>query len=72
MVLAFNDGGREFHTEDIMMSLTRQIPLSKSQAETIDALRAWLTEGRVQSASYLEALDARRHFVNPGIPETAQ
>jgi hypothetical protein len=72
MVLAFNEDGREFGTEDIMVSLKRQIPLSRSQAETIDALRAWLTEGRAQSASYLEARDARRHFVNPGIPGAPQ
>jgi ATP-dependent 26S proteasome regulatory subunit len=47
----FSDGGREFSTEDILYALSRQVPLSVSQRETIEALRAWLREGRAQSAS---------------------
>jgi hypothetical protein len=50
MYVAFSDG-REFTTEDVSLSLQKQVPLSVSQRETIGALRAWLSEGRAQSAS---------------------
>ncbi len=43
--------GREITTEDISQALQRQVPLSVSQRETVQALRAWLEEGRAQSAS---------------------
>jgi AAA+ superfamily predicted ATPase len=43
--------GRELTTEDVSAALRRQVPLSVSQRETISALRAWLREGRAQSAS---------------------
>ena len=49
----FADGGREFTTQDILGALTRLVPLSVSQRENVEALRAWLREGRAQSASYL-------------------
>ena len=62
MYLGFN-AGREFSTEDILTSLTRQVPLSVSQRETIQALRSWLHEGRAQSASFRELVDAERQFV---------
>jgi SpoVK/Ycf46/Vps4 family AAA+-type ATPase len=56
-------GGREFTTEDVAAALRRQVPLSVSQRETIEALRAWLKEGRAQSASVPEAREAERSFV---------
>ena len=51
MYLGFNDQEREFTTQDILQALQRQVPLSVSQRETVDALRAWLVEGRASSAS---------------------
>jgi AAA+ superfamily predicted ATPase len=50
MYVGFN-AGREFTTEDVSAALKRQVPLSVSQRETIDALREWLQAGRAQSAS---------------------
>ncbi|MDF2568819.1 MAG: ftsH 4 [Sporomusa sp.] len=52
MYLAFSDNMREITTEDIVLSLKRQVPLSVSQRENIQYLRQWLQEGRAQSASY--------------------
>ena len=62
MYLAFNER-REFKTEDISVALRRQVPLSVSQRETIGALRAWLREGRAQSASFVETREAEEQFV---------
>jgi AAA+ superfamily predicted ATPase len=45
------DSGREFTTADITAAIARTVPLSVSQRETIDALRAWLQSGRAVSAS---------------------
>lgn len=50
MYQGFN-AGREFTTDDIASALKRQVPLSVSQREIIDALRNWLHDGRAQSAS---------------------
>ncbi len=55
--------GREFTTDDVSAALKRQVPLSVSQRETIGALRAWLKEGRAQSASFQEAHEAEQQFV---------
>src|SRR4051794_36511162 len=55
--------GREFTTDDVSAALKRQVPLSVSQRETIGALRAWLKEGRAQSASFQEAQEAEQQFV---------
>ncbi len=66
MYVAFS-GQREFTTEDIVDALSRQVPLSVSQRETIDSLRGWLREGRAQSASFQEVVEAERHFVAPPI-----
>lgn len=52
MYLAFSDHMREITTDDIVLSLKRQVPLSVSQRENIQYLRQWLQEGRAQSASY--------------------
>ena len=63
MYIGFNDGPREFTTEDISNALKRQVPLSISQKETIESLRNWLQEGRAQSASFKETKEAQNRFV---------
>lgn len=63
MYLGFNDGQREFTTQDILTAIQRQVPLSVSQRETIEMLRNWLREGRAQSASYSEIEEAANRFV---------
>jgi AAA+ superfamily predicted ATPase len=63
MYIGFNDGRREFTTEDISVALKRQVPLSISQKEIIEALRNWLQEGRAQSASFQEIKEAQKQFV---------
>jgi SpoVK/Ycf46/Vps4 family AAA+-type ATPase len=63
MYIGFNDDQREFTTDDILLSLRRQVPLSVSQRETIEYLRNWLREGRAQSASFPEAEEAAGEFV---------
>jgi AAA+ superfamily predicted ATPase len=60
MYVGFNDHEREFTTDDIIVALRRQVPLSVSQRETIDALRSWLKEGRAQSASFTSAHNLAR------------
>jgi SpoVK/Ycf46/Vps4 family AAA+-type ATPase len=50
MHIGFNET-REFTTEDVLAAAKRTVPLSISQRERIDALRAWLREGRAKSAS---------------------
>jgi AAA+ superfamily predicted ATPase len=62
MYLGF-DAKREFKTEDVANALRRQVPLSKSQRETVESLRNWLREGRAQSASFQELRDAEKQFV---------
>ncbi|MBP7867265.1 MAG: AAA family ATPase [Acidobacteria bacterium] len=66
MYLAFNDAAspaREFTSADIAAAIGRLVPLSISQRETVEYLRSWLTEGRAQSASFLEVEEARKRFV---------
>ncbi len=63
MYLGFNDGQREFTTQDILSAVQKQVPLSVSQRETIQTLRNWLREGRAQSASYREIEEAANSFV---------
>ncbi|MBT8225300.1 MAG: AAA family ATPase [Dactylosporangium sp.] len=55
MYRAFSEGGRDIVTEDVAAAIRRMVPLSRSQRETIENLRAWLREGRAQSASFAEA-----------------
>ncbi len=62
MYVGFNEG-REITTDDISAALKRQVPLSVSQRETIEALRNWLQEGRAQSASFQEVHEAEQEFV---------
>lgn len=66
MVRAFNDGQREFTTEDILHVLRSReevVPISSSQKENIEALRRWLVEGRARSASFTEAGSAIKEQV---------
>lgn len=51
MYRAFSENMRRVTTEDILLCMKTQVPLSVSQRETVTALRAWLAEGRAQSAS---------------------
>ena len=62
MYEGFNEN-REFTTEDISHGLKRQVPLSVSQKEKIEALRNWLREGRAQSASFAQVQEAEERFV---------
>jgi SpoVK/Ycf46/Vps4 family AAA+-type ATPase len=67
MYIAFNDPkepGREFNTGDVLAAIHKLIPMSRSQNEIIEGLRRWLSEGRAQSASFDEAKQAERQFVN--------
>jgi SpoVK/Ycf46/Vps4 family AAA+-type ATPase len=66
MYLAFNDREqpkRDFTSSDVLRALTKLVPMSRSQREAIEMLRAWLAEGRAQSASFAEARAAERVFV---------
>ena len=51
MYVGFNEGRREFTTDDISTTLKAQVPLSVSQREVVGRLRDWLREGRAQAAS---------------------
>jgi SpoVK/Ycf46/Vps4 family AAA+-type ATPase len=62
MYVGFNQE-REFNSDDIATALKRQVPLSVSQRETIQSLRDWLREGRAQSASFQEIIEAEQEFV---------
>src|SRR5262245_62022456 len=62
MYVGFN-AKREFTSDDISAALKRQVPLSVSQRETIEALRKWLREGRAQSGSFQELKEAEQQFV---------
>ena len=66
MVKAFNDSQREFTNEDILHVLYSReevVPISSSQQENIEALRAWLKQGRARSASFPEARSAMEEQV---------
>ncbi|HNT74482.1 MAG TPA: AAA family ATPase [Anaerolineae bacterium] len=54
MYIGFNDGGREFTTDDVLDALRRLVPLSVSQREAVAGLRAWVGEGRAQLAALPE------------------
>jgi len=45
MYVAFNDGPRDVTDEDIRNAVIRMVPLSRSQRERVETLRAWLQEG---------------------------
>ncbi len=63
MYVGFNEGKREFSTEDLSNALKRLVPLSVSQREVVQSLRDWLREGRAQSASFQETQEAEQQFV---------
>ncbi|MCP4538597.1 MAG: AAA family ATPase [Chloroflexi bacterium] len=63
MYVGFNEGQREFTTNDISTALARLVPLSVSQREIVQMLREWLQEGRAQSASFREKQEAEQQFV---------
>ncbi|MEE1939991.1 AAA family ATPase [Streptomyces sp. TRM 70361] len=63
MYEAFSDGERDITTGDIARAAARTVPLSRSQREVIEDLRAWLREGRAQSASFAGAAQAAAHQV---------
>ncbi len=48
---AFADHNREIEMRDLLDAMAEVVPLSKSHAEIIEALRKWLTEGRAFPAS---------------------
>ncbi len=62
MYHAFSES-REITTDDILGAIKRLVPLSVSQRERVALLRSWLLEGRAQSASFAEAKEAQRSFV---------
>jgi AAA+ superfamily predicted ATPase len=68
MYVGFN-ARREFTANDISAAIKRQVPLSVSQRETIEALRNWLREGRAQSGSFQELREAEQQFVPLQIEE---
>lgn len=51
---------RDVRTADVTAAVGRAVPLSRSQREVIERLRAWLREGRAQSASFAEAAQAEQ------------
>ena len=66
MYVGFNSE-REFTTADISASLKRQVPLSVSQRETIDALRDWLQAGRCNRPLFQKTVKfPRRPVPKPG------
>lgn len=62
MYIGFNEQ-REITTQDILRAIKKQVPLSVSQKEIVNALRNWLQEGRAQSASFAEVKEAAKKFV---------
>lgn len=64
MYIAFCDNdrpGREFNTDDTAEAIRRMVPMSRSQAEKVEALRQWLREGRSKSASLPDTGTGRQH-----------
>ncbi|MDQ1042476.1 AAA family ATPase [Streptomyces sp. V4I2] len=54
---------RDITTDNVARAAARTVPLSRSQREVIEDLRAWLREGRAQSASFAGAAQAAEHQV---------
>lgn len=63
MYIGFNDGCREFTTDDVLTALHKLVPLSISQREVVEMLREWLAQGRAQSASFSESSEADKQGV---------
>jgi AAA+ superfamily predicted ATPase len=51
---------RDIGTGDIIAAISRTVPLSRSHREVIERLRAWLRDGRAQSASFAGAAQAEQ------------
>jgi AAA+ superfamily predicted ATPase len=51
---AFNDGGRQLKTQDILQALASTKPISITKKESIQAIRKW-AEGRARNASAVSA-----------------
>ncbi|MEN6610361.1 MAG: AAA family ATPase [Methanoregulaceae archaeon] len=58
MYVSFNDDLRPVTTADIHEAMKREVPLSRSQREKVEALRTWLREGRAVSASGITSTQA--------------
>ncbi|MBI4425420.1 MAG: AAA family ATPase [Elusimicrobia bacterium] len=67
MYHAFSED-REITTDDVLGAVKRLVPLSVSQRERVALLRSWLLQGRAQSASFAEAEQAKRSFVEVSRP----
>jgi hypothetical protein len=61
MYIAFNDKKRKIKTADILVTLKKIVPQSRSMGEAISASREWLKEGRAISASAPIAEKSRRN-----------
>ena len=62
MYHAFNED-RDVETADIVNTVDRTVPLSRSQREVIERLRSWLRERRAVSASFTGVAEAERRQV---------
>jgi len=54
MFTAFNDGGRELTTTDVLTAAATVTPLSKLASEKIEGLRKWATKSGARRASSIE------------------
>lgn len=61
MFTAFNDGGREITTDDLLQAARDVVPLSKTAAGKIKALRDW-ANGKARSASIPEEKATERRL----------
>jgi len=57
------DDSRDVTTDDIQASIERLVPLSRSQREVVSNLRSYLSDGRAQSASFQQKVEAQEAFV---------
>lgn len=55
MYRGFNQDMRAITTDDLLLALQAQVPLSISQREVVESLRRWLQEGRAVPASATES-----------------
>jgi SpoVK/Ycf46/Vps4 family AAA+-type ATPase len=59
MFAAFGDNEREITTEDLISAAQTVVPLSKTSAEKIDAMRNW-AKGRARPASSTQSVSAEK------------
>lgn len=50
LIEAFHDGARKVAPDDVLKALRETVPISRTMAEKIDALRDWCRSGRAVSA----------------------